>query len=213
MPFRSLPLVCLWEHKGRLLIRRVPAGMKLTVWVLNKVLLTLWAEAKDQRNAFFLEIAPWALLHLVCTSRYVIHVDLKRQDKKIQTYPVSLNKGNTKCLSISRPLCRPIQLDKHFLAGPMLGARDTKMNKAKSLPQVAHLLIDERKMKPKLAQSGIHFIIQASITDDIANKSSQVGRKKEIKKDFSGEKPTKYIYQYTYTTFHQNLFCFFCPAR
>ena len=69
----------------------------------------------------------------------------------------------------------------------MLGARDTKMNKAKSLPQVAHLLIDERKMKPKLAQSGIHFIIQASITDDIANKSSQVGSKKEIKKDFSGE--------------------------
>lgn len=32
--------------------------MRARVWVLNKVLLTLWAEAKDQSDTFTLEIAP-----------------------------------------------------------------------------------------------------------------------------------------------------------
>lgn len=51
--------------------------MNLTVWVMNKVLLTLWAEAQDQRNTFFLEIA----LGLSSTSfapLNVSHVDIKR---------------------------------------------------------------------------------------------------------------------------------------
>lgn len=51
--------------------------MKLTVWVLNRVLLTLWAEAKDQRNAFFLEIAP-GLSSTSFAPLGVSHMDLKR---------------------------------------------------------------------------------------------------------------------------------------
>lgn len=54
--------------------------MKLAVWVLNKVLLTPWAEVKDQKNAFFLEIAP-GLSSTSLAPLGVSHVDLNRLDK------------------------------------------------------------------------------------------------------------------------------------
>lgn len=47
-------------------------------------------------------------------------------------------------------------------------------------------------MKPRLAQSEIHFIMQISIADDRVNKF-EVGSKEKIKTGFSGEKNNKCI--------------------
>ena len=69
LSFRPLLLVCLWEHKEQTANQKSPSWNEIDSVGAEQSVINTVGRAKDQRNAFFLEIAPWALLPFVCTSR------------------------------------------------------------------------------------------------------------------------------------------------